>query len=66
MKIERWFCFNVNFEDIMTLSKLLHSPVSAFVVGGLALGLVFYYFGNQPLVKQAQQGLNGVNNPVIG
>jgi hypothetical protein len=37
-----------------------------FVVGGLALGLTLYYFGNMPGVKQAQQGLNGVSSPIAG
>lgn len=30
-----------------------------FVVGGIALGLTFRYFGDKPLIHDAKEGFNG-------
>ena len=47
----------------MKLPHFLDSPVATGVLVLVATGLLFYYGGNQPLISQAQQGLNGVISP---
>jgi len=37
----------------------------AYAAGVAGLGVAFYYFGNLPGLKQAQQGLNGTTNPIV-
>lgn len=43
---------------IPTVPAMMKSSV-LFVIGGLALGLTFRYFGDKPIIKDAKAGWNG-------
>lgn len=42
----------------MTL-KSMATAAAPIALGVIATGLLFYYFGDKPIIKEAQSGLNG-------